>query len=319
MKKYDIIKQLVSATSELPDDTQGRIFRAAVKYLETGVESQLDTIENTVFKCFRPRFDEIMEYEKRVSVKRAASGKKGGRPKKKNEKKTLVEISDENIEKVKKSKKSNCFLTAENNVENDGKLLQEEKFPLIKEIFPPITPYKENITPNKEEPAPKKDRDIGDKGKKEEEKNGEEHGEISDDRPDPDKRETIPYQRIVDMWNSTCTNFHRLTGLGDERRIKLAVRYRELARLGDPVEQLQILFDKMQSSMFLQGDNNRGWKASFDWLIQNDKNWRKVMEGNYEKENGYENTCNNAARPGNAGYLGGRLREPTEADYPTTI
>ena len=40
----------------------------------------------------------------------------------------------------------------------------------------------------------------------------------------------------------------------------------------------------MQQSKFLKGDNKRGWKASFDWLFENDKNWVKVYEGNYDNK-----------------------------------
>ena len=32
---------------------------------------------------------------------------------------------------------------------------------------------------------------------------------------------------------------------------------------------------------FLTGDGNRGWQASFDWLIANRSNVRKVLEGEY--------------------------------------
>ena len=33
----------------------------------------------------------------------------------------------------------------------------------------------------------------------------------------------------------------------------------------------------------MSGDNDRGWKASFDWLLENDSNIMKVLEGNYPK------------------------------------
>ena len=60
---------------------------------------------------------------------------------------------------------------------------------------------------------------------------------------------------------------------------------------------------KMQASHFLRGDNKRGWKASFDWLFENDKNWVKVYEGNYDnlldpptryvaRNSGYGKNCN---------------------------
>ena len=32
---------------------------------------------------------------------------------------------------------------------------------------------------------------------------------------------------------------------------------------------------------FLEGQNDRGWVATFDWIIANDNNAVKVLEGNY--------------------------------------
>ena len=61
-----------------------------------------------------------------------------------------------------------------------------------------------------------------------------------------------------------------------------------IAEMGGAEKALEILkgiFQKMESSAFLKGDNKRGWKASFDWLFENDKNWVKVWEGNYDSNN----------------------------------
>ena len=35
---------------------------------------------------------------------------------------------------------------------------------------------------------------------------------------------------------------------------------------------------------FLKGVNKRGWKVDFDWLIANDTNYVKVLEGKYKQE-----------------------------------
>ena len=45
---------------------------------------------------------------------------------------------------------------------------------------------------------------------------------------------------------------------------------------------IEELFLKIQTSPFLIGNNQRGWRASFDWVFSNGKNWVKVLEGNYD-------------------------------------
>ena len=107
---------------------------------------------------------------------------------------------------------------------------------------------------------------------------------------------SIPYQKIVDLWNATCTGFHRLTGLSDKRMVKLKNRYEELSKMGEPLPLFRTLFEKMENSPFLKGDNRRGWKATFDWLVSNGENWRKVMEGNFD--NSYpEKSGNTISQP----------------------
>ena len=54
---------------------------------------------------------------------------------------------------------------------------------------------------------------------------------------------------------------------------------------------LREILVKIQESNFLKGDNKLGWRASFDWLFENGKNWVKVYEGNYRNiVNGGDNS-----------------------------
>ena len=40
------------------------------------------------------------------------------------------------------------------------------------------------------------------------------------------------------------------------------------------------MLEKLSNSQFLTGDNDRGWKASFDFLLQ-EKSFLKLLEGAY--------------------------------------
>ena len=84
-------------------------------------------------------------------------------------------------------------------------------------------------------------------------------------------------QALVDMYNEICGGRLPQVRITTERRKKaLIVRLRERT-LGDFEE----LFKKASASDFLCGKNDRGWKANFDWLI-NESNMAKVLEGNYD-------------------------------------
>ena len=45
----------------------------------------------------------------------------------------------------------------------------------------------------------------------------------------------------------------------------------------------QIIFDTIVKYDFLHGNNKQKWAATFDWIIHNDTNYQKVLEGFYEQ------------------------------------
>lgn len=65
-------------------------------------------------------------------------------------------------------------------------------------------------------------------------------------------------------------------------KTKIRIRLEEMQ---GSLETLKEIFVKMEASKFCRGDNKRGWKATFDWLFANEKNWVKVLEGNYDNKN----------------------------------
>lgn len=98
------------------------------------------------------------------------------------------------------------------------------------------------------------------------------------------KAEKLPFKDIKAMWNETCTSFPKLFTISENRKNKMRLRIVEMGGLEKALPLLKQIFTKMQQSKFLKGGNKRGWKASFDWLFDNDKNWVKVYEGNYDNK-----------------------------------
>ena len=102
--------------------------------------------------------------------------------------------------------------------------------------------------------------------------------------PEKPKAEKLPFKDIKAMWNETCTGFPKLFTLSEPRKNKMRLRIAEMGGLEKALPLIKQIFEKMQQSKFLKGDNKRGWKASFDWLFENNKNWVKVYEGNYDNK-----------------------------------
>ena len=54
------------------------------------------------------------------------------------------------------------------------------------------------------------------------------------------------------------------------------------------------IIEKIRNSPFLLGDPGP-WKVTFDWLIANDKNFVKVLEGNYDPQDQEQNESDRIA------------------------
>ena len=96
------------------------------------------------------------------------------------------------------------------------------------------------------------------------------------------KNDKIPAKEIMEMWNANCTSYPKLIAISENRKNKIRLRIEEMGGVEKSFPILKTIFEKMQISSFLKGDNKRGWKATFDWLFENGKNWVKVWEGNYD-------------------------------------
>lgn len=90
------------------------------------------------------------------------------------------------------------------------------------------------------------------------------------------KPEKIDLNEIVAEFNRIVIRLPRVTALTDKRRKLINARLNEYGR-----EALSVCFYKAGKSNFLAGENDRGWVASFDWILKSE-NFVKVYEGNYD-------------------------------------
>lgn len=91
-------------------------------------------------------------------------------------------------------------------------------------------------------------------------------------------KERIDYNGIFDAYNQTCRSLPAIKTLSEAR--KKAIR----ARLNCyTYEDILEAFSIAENSDFLKGQNNRNWRADFDWIMK-DTNMAKILEGKYNNK-----------------------------------
>lgn len=65
-----------------------------------------------------------------------------------------------------------------------------------------------------------------------------------------------------------------------ERKRKFEIRLRE------PLfaENWKQIIDKVAASAFCTGNNDRGWRVKINWILENETNYTKVLEGDYDNQ-----------------------------------
>lgn len=87
----------------------------------------------------------------------------------------------------------------------------------------------------------------------------------------------VPYETIKELFNTSCPSYPKVTDLTPKRRTML---YKLWQRMRQSLEHFKKAFILAEASDFLTGRIG-AWRASFDWLIQEDK-FIALLEGNYE-------------------------------------
>ena len=87
---------------------------------------------------------------------------------------------------------------------------------------------------------------------------------------------------VLDLWNSYATrSVPKIRSLSPARKEKVKLRVREMGGWEKAKEIMPECFRKISESDFCNGATGK-WAANFDWFFENEKNWLKVLEGNYD-------------------------------------
>ena len=86
-------------------------------------------------------------------------------------------------------------------------------------------------------------------------------------------------KEVVDVYNSICTNLSKIQKLTDKRKKSVDTFMKEFT-----IEQFKEICEKTNTTDFLIGKNDRGWKADFDFLMRIDKA-TAILEEKYNTSN----------------------------------
>ncbi len=84
------------------------------------------------------------------------------------------------------------------------------------------------------------------------------------------------YKKIADLFNFLCPSLNPVKYLSEETKNQIEAQLTKYS-----IDDFKLLFEKVESSDFLKGENEKKWTASFEWLIK-DQNMAKVLNGNYD-------------------------------------
>ena len=95
----------------------------------------------------------------------------------------------------------------------------------------------------------------------------------------PTKRATTTKElkELKEYYNSV-SGLKNIRGISDKRGKSVNARINDYS-----LKDVYTMIDNVGSSEFLQGGNDKGWSATFDWCF-NPNNFLKILEGNYNSE-----------------------------------
>jgi hypothetical protein len=101
----------------------------------------------------------------------------------------------------------------------------------------------------------------------------------SSNRNNNKKTIEVPYDEIINLYNSICVSLPHARGRTKDREKIIKARWEENKSL--------IIFEELfkiaENTPFLRGKNDRSWKADFDFLLTASK-FNRVLEGKYGEQ-----------------------------------
>ena len=92
------------------------------------------------------------------------------------------------------------------------------------------------------------------------------------------KQLNIKYKYVMETWNRIAPTSH-IQLMNDTRKNLFKSRFKPYFK--EDYKEWENFLNKISKMSFLWGSNDRGWKADFNWVL-NENNLLKILEGKYE-------------------------------------
>lgn len=87
----------------------------------------------------------------------------------------------------------------------------------------------------------------------------------------------IPYGEVMNAFNKICISLPSIKEITKARESAINGRWKQL---NSSIDGCITFFNAVEKSNWLSGRNEKGWKASFDWIFK-PTNFTKIIEGNF--------------------------------------
>ena len=275
---YDIHYQTIENLG-LSREEKGDLFDAIFQYHMNGTtEVELSTLAFAAFQFIKTQIDRDTARYKEVCERRRMNGAKGGAPK--------------GNTNAKKADGEPTVKSEEDNEHGDETLKTENNQNKQMVVFQPKQPKATKTTCNENE----NENDYGVtnvtyiKEYKEETNSSMSFDGANDALHQSEKEESvkvamvkkecdIDFNKLAEYFNSKLPSngMPQVRSITQKRKAAILAREKEHGKNAI----IQVI-DNATESSFLNGDNNRGFVASFDWIFR-PNNFPKVLEGNYAR------------------------------------
>ncbi|MGV8168146.1 MAG: phage replisome organizer N-terminal domain-containing protein [Alkaliphilus sp.] len=89
------------------------------------------------------------------------------------------------------------------------------------------------------------------------------------------------YQKIIDLFHACCPSLPEVQKITEKRKQRIKARLKEL---DNKILNLKKIFERVESSQFCTGNNDRGWVATFDWIMKSEDIIINISEGKYDNK-----------------------------------